>query len=334
MDRRDETGEQDQRHHDDEGVDHRLLHVGRQCRDRQADADARGSEHQQTQIQVEQRTGHWDAEPEKTDGEDQGRLQEADEDRRHRLADEDFQRRQRSHQQLVEGALLTLPCDRERGQHQSLDHAKSRDQAWHDIPAGLQVRVEPGAHLQLHTWLPLAQIARVELADQAADVARRHAGGGGVATVQDQLQVAASLPGQALLEIGAHVQHEEGIAAIDDPGNIFHPPQGLHPLEDPGGVEAGEQFTGRCPVALVKHGVGHVVEVVGRAVAEQQRLHDRRRDEDHTVGGILDDGQELLATEVQQAADDRDEIGHGVSPASCVCIAAQRSAGIPRSRRG
>src|SRR3546814_10071816 len=60
--------------------------------------------------QIEQPIGavHRNLEPETNDQQDDRRLDEADHDGRHRLADKDLHRRQRRHQQLIESALFAL----------------------------------------------------------------------------------------------------------------------------------------------------------------------------------------------------------------------------------
>ena len=63
------------------------------------------------------RAGERNAEPELRDQQDSGRLDGADQHRRHRLADHDLERAERRHQQLVEGALLAFARHRHGGQH-------------------------------------------------------------------------------------------------------------------------------------------------------------------------------------------------------------------------
>ena len=73
------------------------------------------------------------------------------------------------------------------------------------------------------------------------------------------------------------------------------------PLEHARAVQPGQQFMRGRAAVLVEHGVGHVVQVEGRGVAEDQALHDRRHEQGDAAARILQDRQQLLADQGQDA---------------------------------
>src|SRR5262249_43049573 len=70
----------------------------------------------------------------------------------------------------------------------------------------------------------------------------------------------------------------------------------------------------------IEHGVGHVIEVVSRYIAVDQALEDRRNKENDTPARILQDRQQFLAHEGEDA-----EVGveHGGPQASFLCVTAR-----------
>ena len=76
-------------------------------------------------------------------------LHEADDEARQRLADQDLDRPQGRHQQLIEGALLALARHRQGGDQHGDHQGEEADDAGDEEPAALQIGVEPGAGLQL-----------------------------------------------------------------------------------------------------------------------------------------------------------------------------------------
>ena len=91
----------------------------------------------------------------------------------------------------------------------------------------------------------------------------------------------------------ANADHHQRLAGVDLARDLVGRGQRGRAREDAGAVQPRQQF-GRCrATALVQHRIGRVVQVVGGAVAEQ-RLHQRRREQDDAAGRLLDDGQQFL----------------------------------------
>src|SRR5207302_1567087 len=73
-------------------------------------------------------------------------------------------------------------------------------------------------------------------------------------------------------------------------------------------VEPGQQLARGGAAVLVEHGVGNVVEVVGRGVPEDQRLDDRRDEKREAAARVLEDSEQFLACQSQDA---EDRVEHG-----------------------
>src|SRR5690606_32460520 len=85
--------------------------------------------------------------------------------------------------------------------------------------------------------------------------------------------------------------------------------------------------------ALVKHRIGRMVEIVGRAIAEQKCLHDGRHEEQCAVRWILDEGQHLFADQRQYLRDVTEHLVHRINPVSCAATCGSvRSARWRRAR--
>ncbi len=56
-------------------------------------------------------------------------------------------------------------------------------------------------------------------------------------------------------------------------------------------VKPGQQVMGGGAAVLIEHGIGHVVQVVGCHVAEDQALEDGRKKEAEPAARVLEDRQ-------------------------------------------
>ena len=72
-------------------------------------------------------------------------------------------------------------------------------------------------------------------------------------------------------------------------------------LEHARAVELGEKLVRGGAAVLVEHGIGNVVQIVGRGVAEDQALNDRRNEQAEAAARILEDRQQLLAGQREDA---------------------------------
>lgn len=127
----------------------------------------------------------------------------------------------------------------------------------------------------------------VELRDQCPQMAGGHVGGGRITSVEHQLQRCAAVRRQACIEVRSDVQHQQRPTFVDDARDVAHVAQARGMDEDAGAVEACDQFPRCLTAALVEHGIGHVVEVVGRSVAEDEGLQQNGHDQDDPIGRIL-----------------------------------------------
>ncbi|KAF1072089.1 MAG: hypothetical protein GAK39_00842 [Variovorax sp.] len=240
--------------------------------------------------------------------------------RRQRLADHDLEWRHRRHQQLVEGALFALSRHRQRGQQQRLHHAEGGDHAGQQVPPRLEVGVEPGARLhgqrRRRQARAAAQLGVVAL-HHRAHVARGRARGVGVARIEDQLHRRALAGREPLLEVGAELHHQQRLLRVDDLADVGLRAQRGDAVEHTGAVEPRDQLGGRAAMALVEQRIGHVAQVVGGGVAEDQALHQRRHDQDHAARGVLEDREQFLAAEVGDAQQEVEHDAGPFSPGAC-----------------
>jgi hypothetical protein len=107
------------------------------------------------------------------------------------LAEQDLTGPQRCHQQLVEGALLAFPGDGQRRHQHGHHQCQHADNARHEEPAALQVRIEPGADFEPRRRAAQASGSApvvVEAIDDTARVVEHDHGRVGVAAIDDDLQ--------------------------------------------------------------------------------------------------------------------------------------------------
>jgi hypothetical protein len=190
-------------------------------------------------------------------------------------------------------------------------------------PAALQVRVEPGARLDVHRRPALAapvQPVAVVALDHAPQVVDRHQRGIGVAPVDDDLQKRRIAEQQVAAELRPDVHHHQHLARIDQRRDLPVRSQRRDPLEVRRAVEGGHHLARRGAGILVVQSVGNAIQVEGGRVAEHQQLDERRDDEHETPAPVLEQGQELLAHERADA------LPHGrARPTPGACASCARS---------
>ena len=145
-DRRGQARKQRERHHDDEGREHRLLHVGDDGGQHEPNADRRHEEQEEPGIERDIGAGERNLKPELRHQQDQRRLHQPDQHGWKRLAEHDLGRPERRHQELIERALLALARHRHRGEQHGLQQRQRADQRRYHEPARLEIGVVPGAH--------------------------------------------------------------------------------------------------------------------------------------------------------------------------------------------
>ena len=142
----------------------------------------------------------------------------------------------------------------------------------------------------------------VERLDGGADVAQRRAGGVGVAAVGDHLHGGCLAGRQPALEIGVDLDHQQHLLIVDQPLHLVGLGQVGDAVEDAGAVQLGQQGRRGRAAVPIEHRVGDVVQVERGGVAEQQALQHRLQQQ-HVAGArVLQDRQELLADQRQDAA--------------------------------
>ncbi len=74
-----------------------------------------------------------------------------------------------------------------------------------------------------------------------------------------------------------------------------------NPFKYPRTIEPGQELAGGGGPILVEHRVRNVVQVIGRGVAENQALNDRRDEEAHPGAAVLQNGQQLFTCQRQNS---------------------------------
>ncbi len=168
----------------------------------------------------------------------------------------------------------------------------------------LEIAVVPGAHDDRdrrtgEAMRPLP--VGVEGADDGGDVAERRPRRVGVAAVDDDLDVCSLAGGEPAGEIRSDAHDDEGVAVVDQPGDVGRAVDGGDALEHAGAVEARQQVVRGGTAILVVHRVGRVVEVERRCVAEQERLQERRQEQDDAAARVTKQRQRFLPDQAANA---------------------------------
>lgn len=212
-----DTGKKRQRQKKDKDVDENLLHIVGDGGDDETDPGGAYGKDEKRQVKKRQRAGEGDAEPEAGDEKEGGALENTDERRGKRLADENFGGRQRRDEELVEGAQLALASDGEPRQHDDLGEADHANEPGEKVPAGFLVGIVPGAGQKLYRGRGAGGVPG---GDDTADIAGGEACGHGIAPVGDELEGTLFAPRQFFREVGGKDDDEHGVAAVDGVGDL------------------------------------------------------------------------------------------------------------------
>ena len=137
-----------------------------------------------------------------------------------------------------------------------------------------------------------------------------------VAPIQNQLHRCGFARMQLLPKARADVQHQHHALVGDGVSNRVGIGEILGTHKGATALEASHQRCGLGTAAFVQQGVVGAGDVVSGHVAEQQRLHDHRHEQQQPAARVLHDGQQFLAAEVQQG---QDPVAHG-QPLSCLRV--------------
>ena len=291
LDGGDITGEDHRRHHEGEDPEKRLLLGRTERRDeepypRQRQAVANHARHQQGGAAAKR---HLIEEAGRQ--RDYGALAHRHQDAGYRLARHDPARGEGGHQQLIEGALFSLPCHRQGGDDEAADRGDDGHQGGQYVPAELDVGVVEVAHRQFGLRLALALPA----GDHLIDVARRHLTPVGSASVDDELQPGLFAPGQSAGEI---LRNDEADQRLLPGDGICHPGLARHRHHCGEGGQVGEaldELPALRPSILVIDGERVAGHLQGGGEGEEGRLQQHRHDEQEAPLGIAHQGLQLFS---------------------------------------
>ena len=143
-----EAGQDEQRIDDEEIRREGLLLRLADGRDQQADAERAEKEERGSEQQDERIADERHLEPERADRGDQHDLGEPDQEERHGLAEDELERPDRRHHDLLERADLALAHDGEGGEVDDHHQRQRADHAGHEEPAAVEVGIVPGPLLE------------------------------------------------------------------------------------------------------------------------------------------------------------------------------------------
>ena len=248
---------------------------------------AGGGEGQEPEVEKPDRAVHRDAEPEENDQEDDRRLHSP-----MRIAGSALPIRicsgpERRHQQLVEGALLAFARHRKRGEHQGLQHAERGDHRRHEVPA----RLEFGLNQARRTIVTGGGGAerRVVGCDDRADLGRAAPA---VAELRPSRMICMRRlgpPTRRDSKSAGKLQRRAAPAPLSMLRRIWLelPSVATRSNTPVPSIRASSSRRGSA-AAEVEDGIGRVGQVVGRPVAEEERLHEGRGEEQRSAGRILE----------------------------------------------
>ena len=205
-------------------------------------------------------------------------LHEPDENRRQRLADQDLHRRQRRHEQLIEGALLPFARDRQRGQQQRLQHAERGNQRRHAGSSAIRGSgcTTPGARSVIGGDAAQRPGCRRRRSRRSGRRRRRrwwscgHPGSSAAARLRPAASRDSKSPGKLSTSSASPLSMTSAISGAERSVATRS--------NTPVPSDSREQPRRRGAATLIEHGIGRIGQVVGRAVAEQQRLQQGREE--------------------------------------------------------
>ena len=191
-------------------------------------------------------------------------------------------------------------------QQQRLQHTERADQRRDHIPTGFEIGIVPGAHRDPNRRCAFAMVGcpvRIEAIDDGADVAQCRAGRIGVAAVGDHLHVRRATGHEPALEILPDLDNEQGAPFIDQGFDVGSTMKLGHAEKYARAVQCRQQLVGGGTSILVQHRVWHIVEIIGRRVPEDETLQDRREKKTDPAARILENSEQFLVNEGEDAQD-------------------------------
>ncbi len=307
-DRGRETREDDGGNEKEKGPQETLLLGGDQRGDHESDPQSRQGEEEDPQIEGKKGSSKRDVEEKDGDQDDDGGFGETDNEPGNDLSHDDVERAQRSHQELVEGPVLPLPCHRQgrdkKGDHQGQETHDPR----HDEPPALEVGIVPGPDREgrdRRSQTVLGHKGVVVALDDGLHVSHEDHGRVALASVHQSFHRPLAPPQKITAEGVPDVKDQKDLPVVDEGSDLPFGVDCLQETEVGGSGESRQDLPGVETRVLVPDGVGDVVQIEGRRVAEDDELDERGDDQDHAGLLVPEKRQELLLGEPQDAERER-----------------------------
>jgi len=319
---------------------HRLKLVARQCREGEADGQIGGDEDQQNDREQKEAADHRHLEEKARGGEHQRRLDVADHDVGHDLAEHDLQRARRHGQQIFHRAALDLSRHGERGEHHHGHGEDHADDSGDDVVLrpvlGVVARMDDeveGRRRRDPTRERSGKIAIERRGREQAQGGDGIARGGRIGRVGVEQDLRTGAAHDIAGKIRRNFDHE-----LDGPA----PDQRLRflarfgPFRDPeivGVFERREKRSREDRVVLREDGGRQVLRIGVDRIAEEQELHDRHAQhhrEGELVAPHLD---ELLADQRGEAMEVEAVSDHAKLSGACFIIRMNTSSSVGSSCR-
>ncbi len=334
-DRKNEAGEHKEGEDEEEGGHHRLLSRLRHHRDEQPDAQGAQQKEAGCEEEGEDAPRQRNLEPVQREQHDEDHLADRDDRIGDGLADDELERLERRHDELLHRPRLPFLDDCNRGQEQRDQHDDEGDDPRDEEVLAVEVRIVPGPDPGVD--LPVLEVAAVKFAEQllVQPVEDHHCvgdpDGGHVAhaAVGEDLDGGRLSPADPAAEIGRNLDSEVGLPGKEE---LLHPAGIGQPVGDPEDPARGEGV-GQKPalpgLRLVDQRDTDVFDIVVDHVAEDKKLDERRHHQDDAVLPVAEELDEFLADHFPDS-----EPAHSPSRFRMMTFSAARIANIPvRTKR-
>ncbi len=227
--------------------------------------------------------------PQNAEGADKDDVAEPDQEKRHRLSENEFERTDRTHHDLLEGSNLALTHHGEGGQTHHLKQRQRSDHPGNEKPALVEPLVEPrlrfepdAGHRHRRPAAPRSRPRRPfgrKICRDLADVPKGDQCSVGIGPIDDDLQRRAASVLKVAAEPGLDDDRDDR-PVMDNVARDFAPAaRHIDNIEPRGGDEMRNQAAARAALIQVENRGGHVTHRESRGIPEDHHLNDERNDQ-------------------------------------------------------
>ena len=301
-DRGGKTGQDDRRNQEKERSQKSLLLGRNNRRNHEPHSQTGQREKEDPEVKGEKRSPQRDVEEKHRHQNDGGRFKKSDHEAGQDFSQDDIHRTKRGDQELVERSVLPLPGDGQGGD-QKRDHERQKPHdAGNDEPPALEVRVVPGPDFEGgdgRRQTVSGHEVVVVVGNDGLDVSHEDHRRIALASVEQGLHPTRLACKEVAAEGAPDMQHQKDFPVVDQTPDLFFGPDlpGQTKVGRP--RKAGQKLSGIQPRIFVPDGIGNMVQVEGRRIAEHDQLDEGRDDQDHPGFFVPEKRQELFLGQSQ-----------------------------------